>query len=279
MEAVYGIAFTLPFLLVFGAFVAYPILLEVIVSFIFRPFVGEPRVSLENFEIFLSDPLFYSAFRNTLLYVGIAVNIKLILSFFLSGLLTFRNRAVRVYEAVYLLPWVFPLVANLVIFRWMLERDIGIVNGILSSLGFERVNWLGAYTTAMIAIIFFHIWKYTPFWTLVLYAGRQSIPSDLYEAAQIDGAGLVQRLRYVTLPAMRNLYIICTLLSSIFVLGEFVVVWLLTRGGPADTTHMIATLAYRYAFWMGRVNVAAATILSVIPIILVLMFIIFKLRR
>jgi len=154
-----------------------------------------------------------------------------------------------------------------------------VVNAILSIFGFERINWLGQYNTAMLAIILFHIWKFMPFWTIVFYSGRMSIPQELYESAVIDGASRRAIFRHVTLPLLSNLYLICTLISTIWVLGEFVIVWLLTRGGPADSTHVLSTLAYRYGFWIGNLNVAAASLVSILPILLALIFLVLKYFR
>src|SRR2546428_542449 len=122
--------------------------------------------------------------------------------------------------------------------------------------------------TALGAVIVFHIWKYLPFWTIIFLAGRRAIPNELYEATAIDGASALQNFRYVTFPLLRNLYLICTLLSMVFTLGDFTVPWLLTGGAPGDSTHVLATLAYRYTFQMGRLEWGLATFAVALPVTL-----------
>ena len=273
---IYGMAFSLPFFIVFVAFVIFPILIEFYLSWVYEPMVGAPRISHENFDFVLSDPTYRGSLINTLLYVGIGVNAKMIFSFLLSGFLTLKHRIVKAFNAVYLLPWAIPLVAGASCFRWMLAADWGIINTILVFFGFPRVNWLGQWSTAMFSVILFHVWKFTPFWTLVFFAGRQSIPTELYEAARVDGAGTKETFRHITLPLLKNLYIMNTLISTIWTLGDFVVVWLVTRGGPADLTHVISTLAYRYGFWMGYINVGAAAIITLLPVTLLLSLVVMK---
>lgn len=275
-EGTYAIAFATPFLFVFFLFVIIPILIEFHLSFLFEPMIGTPRVGLDNFYFLQNDPIYTRSLFNTLLYVGFAVNIKMLLSLFLSGLLTIRHKAVRLFNALYLLPWAVPLIAGAVMFRWMLSADWGIINILFDYVSLPRINWLGQWSTGLASVIMFHIWKYTPFWTLILFAGRQGIPMELYEAAEVDGANILSKFKNVTLPLLKNLYLMCTLISAIWTLGDFVVVWLITRGGPADLTHVISTLAYRYGFWIGNINVGAATIVTLLPMTLMLMFVVLK---
>ena len=276
---IYGLAFSAPFLLIFSVFVAYPIALEITLSFLYKPIIGPAQLSLRNFSKVFNDPVYIRALYNTLLYVGIAVNVKMFLAFLVSSILTIKHKGIKIFNALYLLPWTLPMVPAVVTVNWMLQREVGVVNAILSSFGFERINWLGQYNTAMLAIILFHIWKFMPFWTVVFYSGRMSIPQELYESAVIDGAPKRAIFRHVTLPLLSNLYLICTLISTIWVLGEFVIVWLLTRGGPADSTHVLSTLAYRYGFWIGNLNVAAASLVSILPLLLALIFLVLKYFR
>jgi multiple sugar transport system permease protein len=135
-------------------------------------------------------------------------------------------------------------------------------------LGFASVPWLAQHDTALGAVMVFHIWKYLPFWTIIFLAGRRAIPNELYEATAIDGASPVQNFVYVTFPLLRNLYLICTLLSMVFTLGDFTVPWLMTGGAPGDSTHVLATLAYRYTFQMGRLEWGLATFAVALPVTL-----------
>ena len=131
----------------------------------------------------------------------------------------------------------------------MLNSEWGMLNGLLFDLfGIDGPVVAGQARPRLRLVIFVHIWKYLPFWTLILLAGRMAIPTDLYEAARIDGASPLQMFSNVTWPHLKNLYVTSTLLSTIFSLGDFNSVYLLTSGGPAELTHVLATLGIRYAF-------------------------------
>src|SRR5207245_10934886 len=126
------------------------------------------------------------------------------------------------------------------------------------------------------AVIVFSIGKYLPFWTIIFLAGRLAIPNELYEAAAIDGASALLNFMYVTVPLLRSLYLICTLLSMVFTLGDFTVPWLMTGGAPGDSTHVLATLAYRYTFAMGRLEWGLATFAVAMPVTLVFIFVLMR---
>jgi multiple sugar transport system permease protein len=125
-------------------------------------------------------------------------------------------------------------------------------------------------------VITVHIWKYLPFWTLILLAGRMAIPHDLYEAARIDGASRMQMFMYVTWPQLRNLYITSTLLSTIWSLGDFNSVYLLTTGGPNELTHVLATLGIRYAFRLMQLDMGVATVMTALPILIPLVILLLR---
>ncbi|MEE8515550.1 MAG: sugar ABC transporter permease, partial [Alphaproteobacteria bacterium] len=121
-----------------------------------------------------------------------------------------------------------------------------------------------------------HIWKYLPFWTLILLAARMAVPRDLYETAELDGATAFQKFRYVTFPHIRNVYITSTLLSTIFTLGDFNSVYLLTGGGPVDATHVLATLGIRYAFDLGEIGLGVATVITALPVMVPLVILLIR---
>jgi multiple sugar transport system permease protein len=161
-----------------------------------------------------------------------------------------------------------PALPGILSFRWMLNSQWGIFNHLLGKFGMASVPWLAQHDTALGAVMVFHIWKYLPFWTIIFLAGRRAIPGELYEAAAIDGGGTVNNFRHITFPLLRNLYLICTLLSMVFTLGDFTVPWLMTGGAPGDTTHVLSTLAYRYTFAMGRLEWGLSTFAVALPLTL-----------
>jgi multiple sugar transport system permease protein len=154
----------------------------------------------------------------------------------------------------------------------MLNPEWGIINSTIFRLTFEDgPNWLNDPKLALTLAMVVHIWKALPFWTLILIAARLAIPGELYEAAAIDGASSAQKFRYITWPSMRTLYLTCTLLSTIWTLGDFNSVYLLTGGGPADLTHVLATLGIRY-LRLDQVDLYMAAVVCALPFVLPLVY-------
>jgi multiple sugar transport system permease protein len=261
----YGYLFSLPLIVLFLAFVVYPLY-----------FVVTQAVEPYTYEVLFSDPVFVQTVVNTVVYVGVAVNVKLFLALLLSGLLQADSRGTRFLSAIFLLPWAIPVLPGILSIRWMLSSQWGIMNLIVEDLGFGPVHWLASRWMAIGALIVFHIWKYLPFWTVILLAARRGIPRELYEAASIDGAGGLQRFTSITFPMLKGIYLICSLLSMVFTLGDFTNVWLLTGGAPGDSTHVLATLAYRYTFMMGKIDWGMGVFATALPVTLLFIFILIK---
>ena len=260
-----GLAFCGPLVAVFLALVLYPIFYMV--------YMG---LDWDIYDAIFDDPIFIQTLWNTAIFVGVAVNVKMFLALTLSGLFSVQDRFSRVLSGLFLLPWAIPSLPGILAFRWMLNGQWGIANKILNDLGFEGYPWLVRRPTALAAAIVYHIWKYLPFWTLIFVAGRRSIPKELYEAGEIDGTAPLQKFRYITFPMLRNLYMICSLLSMVFSLGDFVIIRIMTGGAPGDSSHVLATLAYRYAFQMGNVDWAVGTFMTALPITLLFIFILMR---
>ena len=260
-----GLLFSLPLILLFLAFVVYPLYFEI-----------TQALDLYTYEVLFSDPIYVQTVVNTLIYVGIAVNLKLFLALLLSGLLDDDSRSTRFLSAIFLLPWAIPVLPGILSVRWMMSSQWGILNLITEDLGLGTHHWLASRWTAMTALILFHIWKYLPFWTVILLAARRGIPRQLYEAASIDGAGTLQTFRYVSLPLLAGIYLICSLLSMVFTMGDFTNVWLMTGGAPGDSTHVLATLAYRYTFKVGKIDWGVGVFATALPVTLLFIFVLIK---
>jgi len=260
-----GLAFCSPLLLLFLCLVLYPILYMI--------YMG---LDWDIYEDIFSDPIFIQTLWNTVIFVGVSVNVKMFLSLVLSALFNTENRFARILSGLFLLPWAIPSLPGILAFRWMLNGQWGIVNKVLNDLGFAGYPWLVRRPTAIAAAIVYHIWKYLPFWTLIFVAGRRSIPKELYEAGEIDGTTPLQRFRYITLPMLRNLFMICSLLSMVFTLGDFVIIKIMTGGAPGDSTHVLSTLAYRYTFLMGKIDWGVGTFITALPVTLLFIFILIR---
>jgi multiple sugar transport system permease protein len=259
----------LPFIFFFCSLMIYPIILS------------SSMISLHDLLSLFRSDLYIQSLKNLLLFTGIAVPVKLVLALFISGILSGfkKNKLVKILSIIYPLPWAIPAMSAALSFRWSLDYDFGIINRMLSDLGLPKVPWLLTYPTAMLSIIIFHVWKWTPLWTLMLFAARQVIPEELYEAARIDGASSLQMFKNVTFPLIKGTFLICLLLSSIWSMGEFEAIWLVTLGGPNQTTHTITTLGIREVFFYGNLDKGIAIYFSIFPLIAALMIIILLLLR
>jgi len=264
-KTVLGLAFCSPLILIFALLVITPIL--------YMLYMGLDR---DIYPAIFSDPVFIQTAWNTVIFVGVSVNVKMLLSLVLSALLSQENRTARILAGVFLLPWAIPALPGILAFRWMLNGQWGIVNKVLNDVGLPGYAWLVHRNTAIGAAITYHIWKYLPFWTLIFVAGRRSIPKDLYEAGVIDGTSPLQKFRFITFPMLRNLYLICSLLSMVFTLGDFVIIKIKTGGAPGDSSHVLATLAYRYTFQMGRLDWGIGTFVTALPVTLLFIFILIR---
>jgi ABC-type sugar transport system permease subunit len=184
---------------------------------------------------------------------------------------------IRWLSILFILPWAVPSIPTILSFRWMLNSEWGMLNNLLWELfGIDGPWWLVNPQLAFGSVIAVHIWKYLPFWTLILLAGRMAIPNDLYEAARIDGATPLQQFTHVTWPQLRNLYVTSVLLSTIWSLGDFNSVYLLTTGGPNEMTHVLATLGIRYAFRMMQLDLGVATVMTALPVLIPLVVILVR---
>jgi multiple sugar transport system permease protein len=265
-EMTWGTVFVIPYIVVFLTLVIWPVAYGV--------WLGS---GLESYRTLFSDPIYLKTVLNTAIFLGLGINLKLFLALLLSGYFASVRPWVRWLSVIFILPWAVPSIPTIFSFRWMLNSEWGMFNNLLWSLfGIEGPWWLVKPDLALGSVVFVHIWKYLPFWTLILLAGRMAIPTDLYEAARIDGASPLQQFWYVTWPQLKNLYITSLLLSTIWSLGDFNSVYLLTGGGPADKTHVLATLGIRYAFNLQQLGTGVATVMTALPVLVPLVILLLR---
>jgi multiple sugar transport system permease protein len=230
----------------------------------------------ESYRTLFEDPIFFTTVVNTVFFLLIAVNLKFVLALFLSGFFVHERRWIRWLSVIFIIPWAVPAIPTIFSIRFMLNPEWGVINQTIFRLtGLDGPNWLTDPQLAMAMAMLVHIWKALPFWTLILMAGRLAIPKEQYEAASVDGASGWQKFKHVTWPSIRTLYLTSTLLSLIWTLGDFNSVYLLTGGGPADQTHVLATLGIRY-IRLDQVDMAMATIVVALPFVLPLVYFMMK---
>jgi len=268
-EYIWAIAFALPYIAVFFAFVLYPILYGLWLG-------GQPELYAQLF----SDPRYLTAVVNTLLYVGIGVNIKMFLAFLLSGFFMRKRGWVKALLVVYILPWATPALPAYMSIHWFVNGQWGMLNNILYYVfGIDGPVYLNDHWMGLACNIGAYIWKNMPFWTVILLAGRMAIPQELYEAAAVDGATGIRRFLHVTYPLMANLYLVCILLDTVFALGDFNATFFVSGGGPAMSTEVLATLGIRYAFTVALPRLGVACVMSALPVLIPLVFILMRKLR
>jgi len=261
----WGLIMIAPYAIVFLAFVVYPVSYGLWLA-------RHP----DSYTRLFADPIFIRTVVNTILFLGIAVNLKFLLALWMSGFFVHERTWIRWMSVLFLLPWAVPSIPTIFSIRFMFNPEWGVINSTIFKLTLmDGPNWLNDPQIGLGLAMLTHIWKSLPFWTLILIAGRLAIPREQYEAAAVDGASTWQKFKYVTWPSLRTLYLSSTILSMIWSLGDFNSVYLLTGGGPADLTHVLATLGIRY-IRLDQVDLAMATIVCAMPLVLPLVYFMMK---
>jgi multiple sugar transport system permease protein len=256
-ELTWAIAFIVPYAAVLLAFALYPIAYGLWMA---------SRPSL-YFTLFSSDE-YREALVSTVLYVAIGVNTNMFLALLLSGFFMRRGWWVKAMLVVSMLPWALPAQTGFISFHWMMIYW-GFLNSLLETLlGIHGPDWLSHYWLALGANIVAYNWKTMPFWTLILLAGRMAIPQDLYDAAEVDGATGVRRFVHLVVPLLANLYLVCTLLATIWMLGDFNTPDLVSGGAPVGSTEVLATLGVEYLLDKGNPELGIAATMAAVPVLI-----------
>jgi multiple sugar transport system permease protein len=257
-EFSWAIAFFVPYVAVFLGFVVYPVAYALWLG-------SKPALYTELFE----NPRFQTTVVNTLVLVGLGVNVKMFLAFLMSGFFMRPGRWIKALLVLYMLPWALPSLPAFLSMHWMLIGYGGFLNSALEELfGIDGPIWFNSYTLALGANVFAYIWKWMPFWTLVFLAGRMAIPQDVYEAAAVDGATGIRRFAFVTFPMLANLYLVSTLLSTLWTIGDFTAPYFVSSGAPALSTEVLATYGFRMAFDQGYPELGVAAVMSALPVLI-----------
>src|SRR6266849_192820 len=273
--------FLVPCMLVLVGLIGYPFVSAILLSFQAK-LVGTPGVwvGLQNYQDLLFgrdlSAQFMQSVRVTVLFTVVADVLKFGLGMALALLLHERFRGRTFFRAFFFLPWAIPsLIAGLT-WKWMYDgTQVGLLNMLALRFGLTQdlIQWLANYDLALWAVVIAVVWAITPFWAMMFLAGLQAIPRELYEAAEIDGAGVFGRFQHVTLPGLASVIVITTLLSTIWTATGINFVYILTNGGPANATMTFPMLAYQIGVaGAGRLGVGATISLFFIPVVLVMIF-------
>jgi multiple sugar transport system permease protein len=279
-EHVFGYGLILPALVLLVCLVAYPFGMAIYFS-LSDYWVGSPGafVGLQNYRDILDNEVFRQAVRNSFVFTAVALALKTVLGVWLALLLARNLRFKRLLRGAVLLPWVIPTALSTLAWWWMFDSLYSVVNWTAIRLGLMSPpgpNWLGMANYAMAAVIAVNVWRGLPFFAITVLAGLVSIPREYYEAAEVDGAGSWARFWHVTLPLLKPVLAVVVLFSTIFTFSDFNIVYILTRGGPVNSTHLFATLAYQIGLNGGNLGQGAAISLFLFPMLGAVVF--FQLR-
>ena len=280
---VLGLLFMLPAGLLLLLFLTYPLGLGVWLGFTDAKIgrVGE-WIGIENYEFLVTDSVFRLSVYNTFLYTVVASVVKFVLGLWLALLLNKNIPFKSFVRAIVLLPFIVPTVLSAIAFWWIYDAQFSIVSWVLVKIGVmdQYINFLGDPNLARMSTIIANIWRGVPFVAICLLAGLQTIPPSMYEAASIDGATPLQQFRHVTLPMLSPIIAVVMTFSVLFTFTDFQLIWVLTRGGPINATHLMATLSFQRAIPGGALGEGAAIATAMIPFLLAaILFSYFGLQR
>ncbi len=207
-------------------------------------------VGLKNYIELTGDELFLKSVKNTVIFTTFAVVAKVVFGMVLALILNENIKARNLFRALLVLPWTIPTLVSVFAWQWIFSDVGGVLNHILMLLGIieRQIGWLATPAMGMFSVILVNVWRGIPFLGISILAGLQTIDGVLYEAARIDGANIFQRFLNVTLPSIRDVIVLSSVVTTIWTLGDFEIIWLLTRGGPSNGTQVISTLSYTYGF-------------------------------
>lgn len=280
-ETVIGPLMVAPAALLLVVLIAYPFCVAIYLSFTDRLIARADTgvfIGLQNYINLLGDSIFRRTAKNTFNFALTAVFFKLVFGMLMALVLNEVKVFKNLLRGLMLLPWIVPTSLSALGWLWMFDSEFSILNRILLELGLidQKIIWLGMPATAMFAVQLVNIWRGIPFFGISLLAGMQSIPEDLYEAAEIDGANGWHKFWRITMPLLMPVTVVVTLFSIVQTFADFQIVYVLTRGGPVNSTHLFATLTHQTAIIAGKLGEGAAISLFMLPVLVIA--VVFQLR-
>jgi len=252
-----------PFAVVSLAFVVYPALDAIRLAFHSKlPFRNTfTFVGLDNFRYVVADPVFWAAARQAVVWTGVSILLQTVFGVAIALLLHQAVAGINLFRGLLLFPYMVPTVVIALIWRWMFNPEIGVVNATLKSSGLLHgdIYWFSDPVWAMVSTILLNVWKFTPFVVICVLARLQTIPVEIVEAAQVDGAGAWRRFLHITLPQLKTVLAVVVVFRTIWTFNKFEEIYLLTRGGPGTSTFNLAVYAFEQATANLKLGVAAAT--------------------
>jgi multiple sugar transport system permease protein len=281
LDSTLGYLFLLPALIVILGLVAYPFANAIVMTFQNKT-AGAPGrfIGLGNYRELLASEQFLRTVFNTFVYTIAGVGVKFCLGLSMALVLNQERFCNNLFRSFLLIPWAIPTVMSALNWRWIFDDASGLINNVLVRLNLieETISWLSNPHLAMLSVLMVVVWQGTPFFTMSFLAGLQAIPKELYEAAEIDGASVLQQFRFITLPRLQPIFITAVMLSAILTSASIQFVYILTNGGPSDRTMIFPVLSYNLALGGAqRLGMGATVSLFFFPVLVI--FIIFLTRR
>jgi multiple sugar transport system permease protein len=281
-EALTGYGLISPAVFLMLVLLAYPFVLAVWISLTDRV-LGEPGkfIGIGNYLKLLQDPLFRQTVWNSFVYTISTVFLKMFLGVILALILNQEIPCRNLIRGAILLPWIVPTSLSVLTWLWMFDSLFSVVNYILLGLGLiaKKIPWLGDPFWAMVSVIIVNTWRGLPFFAVSFLAGLMTIPKELYEAAETDGARAFRQFWYITLPLLQPVIAVVVLFSTIWTFADFQIVYILTHGGPINATQIFATMAYDVALVAGRIGEGSGISLFLFPALLIVIFLMLRYLR
>jgi multiple sugar transport system permease protein len=269
--------FIAPVVLYLAAAYAYPLYRNIDLSahsYTVTSFVtgNAPFAGFSEYSGIFKNPTFAPALLNTTIFVFVSIAFQFAIGLALAVFFAKRFRLNTLLRALFLVPWLLPLLVSASTWSWMLNSDSGIVNAFLKAVGAQPIDWLTSPTWSLIAVLIANIWIGIPFNLVIMYSGLQSIPDDIFEAASIDGAGGWQRFWRITFPLLRPVSAITLLLGFVYTLKVFDIIWIMTRGGPATSSTTLAIWSYQLSFGSFLPDFSSAAAVGNVLIVIAFVF-------
>lgn len=238
--------------------------------------VPETFVGLRNYAELLADSVFWKAVWNTLVFTLVAVILKAIFGMIMALVLNENIVARNFFRVMLFLPWTIPTIVSVFTWQWIYSDVGGVLNALLLKTGLidSPVGWLATPDLAMFSVILVNVWRGIPFMGIAILAGLQTVSKEMYEAAMLDGAGAIKRFFYMTLPSVKEVTILSSVITTIWTLNDFEIIWLLTRGGPDNGTQVLSTLSYTVGFLnMSLGKAIAISVITLPPLIMLINYV------
>lgn len=273
-----GLLLILPTLLIMSLFTVYPLLDGLRMAFTNTHLLRDTvqYVGLDNFVRLLSDEIFWISLYHSVVLTAVVVLLQFVLGLILAWAMQQELPGMSLFKSIIMASWVIPVAATVIMFKFMAQPDIGLINIILKLIGFKELNryWFGDLHAALPFIMLLHLWRNVPFYGVAFLAAMQAIPKSYYEAAEIDGASAWQSFVHITLPGIRSMVIVMVTIHVLWTFNNFDFIYLATGGGPVNATDVLPVYVYRQC-WNSYTLGYGASIGSIMLIILMIYFVIY----